>query len=554
MTLNGEVATTLKRVPELQRQLQALVYQISQVSITLGRNTGAFGTARSEVLTWMNGRAGRPLPERAWHGLPFELEEIGAQHVEAVAIEKPQFWAARLDDADKNVPLRSWITEVALAEREDGLVIFGARLTAVVRGPKSPFERSIPGFVRKIVAVTGAELDDRPISESPWIVATEDDVDALVALLCDPRRRVDVIVVALAEGATDPSSTIIDAEDIARKTIGAAHVAVLTGPASFRLTDRVGREFSVFRQAVRTYRPGFNVDLDEPFAHPLGLPHRIVAWEDGGPAAYSRLVVSQALIRSVSAADSERLVPSFLKVKRTAAEIRLDEARRTGSSDAALLSLYEEDNDNLRRQLAQEKEKNDALLVLAEEERDAALDAAQQARERAKPLRRRIESLERATQGGAARPQSVPSTLDNVETWCEENLPESVALHARAYRGLKSPVFEDVTLIYKALLLLRDYYVPMRRDGGINKTDTFRDACQALGLTEEPTGSETRAGEQGEEYHVKYGGRRVYLDRHLKKGASRDPRRCFRLYFYWDQEDEQVVVGWLPSHLDTRIT
>ncbi len=40
----------------------------------------------------------------------------------------------------------------------------------------------------------------------------------------------------------------------------------------------------------------------------------------------------------------------------------------------------------------------------------------------------------------------------------------------------------------------------------------------------------------------------------LKKGISREARYCFRLYFCYDEETQQVVVGWLPSHLDTRAT
>ena len=48
------------------------------------------------------------------------------------------------------------------------------------------------------------------------------------------------------------------------------------------------------------------------------------------------------------------------------------------------------------------------------------------------------------------------------------------------------------------------------------------------------------------------GGKRVELDRHLKKGTNREPRYCFRLYFFWDDTTSQVVVGWLPSHLSTR--
>lgn len=92
----------------------------------------------------------------------------------------------------------------------------------------------------------------------------------------------------------------------------------------------------------------------------------------------------------------------------------------------------------------------------------------------------------------------------------------------------------------------------MRREGGFEKKQTFENACRELGLDEQPTFHGTRYGEKGETYFVRYGGRRVLLDRHLKKGtAHNDNRRCFRLYF---DEEQHVVVGWLPSHLDTRIT
>ena len=53
-------------------------------------------------------------------------------------------------------------------------------------------------------------------------------------------------------------------------------------------------------------------------------------------------------------------------------------------------------------------------------------------------------------------------------------------------------------------------------------------------------------------YSVQYGGSRRPLDRHLKGGISRERRYGFRLYFFWDDESQLVVVGWLPSHLDNR--
>lgn len=42
------------------------------------------------------------------------------------------------------------------------------------------------------------------------------------------------------------------------------------------------------------------------------------------------------------------------------------------------------------------------------------------------------------------------------------------------------------------------------------------------------------------------------LDRHLRKGTGRNPRECMRIYFFWSDEDSQVVIGFLPAHLDTR--
>jgi hypothetical protein len=84
--------------------------------------------------------------------------------------------------------------------------------------------------------------------------------------------------------------------------------------------------------------------------------------------------------------------------------------------------------------------------------------------------------------------------------------------------------------------------------------DRFQDGIKHCGVEYSRSISETRAGEQGEEYFVRYKGRREFLEWHLKKGNSRDTRRDLRIYFFWDEEDEEAIIGYLPSHLDTRIT
>ncbi|MEI2421315.1 hypothetical protein V6O07_13660, partial [Arthrospira platensis SPKY2] len=114
--------------------------------------------------------------------------------------------------------------------------------------------------------------------------------------------------------------------------------------------------------------------------------------------------------------------------------------------------------------------------------------------------------------------------------------------------------FDDAQLAYEALLVLRNHYVPMRREGGLERKRAYEHALREVGLEETASFTSARAGEQGDEYFVLYQGRRRELDRHLKGSSTRDERFAFRLYFFWDADSRQVVVGWLPTHLRTRAT
>ena len=509
------------------------------------------------MITWLRNRAGRPLPPEAAKGETFELEEVGSQRTAAVAIQKPRYWAARLDDSDKDVARRDWVTEVGIAELPNNEALFGARLHCVTIGEDRPFDPSIPGFVWTIVErLPNVRVEGRAISLDPWIVQTEDDVAALVACMTSRRRRLDVIVCALPEGSEDPAAATVRAEQIHTKTIGSAHVAIITGPASFFLSDHVGKEFSVFRGAVRTYRPGFDPALDEPFRHPLALANRIVEWPEGGREGYERFLIGQTLVRAASGRDADKQLPPFTEVRCVSAQLKLDSARNAGSSDADLLRLAEHENDGLREAMDKDRATYQGLVDQYEQERDLAIEEAQQAQAANTHLRHRIRSLEERlnSQAPAASKTAIPKSLDEFEPWCRDNLSGAVEVHNRAVQAVKKSRYHDFELIYKALLLLRDAYVPMKGDGGLDKKAMFDRHCKELGLSEDPTFSGDRWGEEGDTYKVRYAGRPRLLDRHLKKGNTKDERYCFRLYFFWNEDSEQVVVGWLPSHLDTRIT
>lgn len=535
------------------REGRSTIRPVSQITFRLKPIDGRdrYGTTVDEILRWMNRRAGRALPESAWQRGSFELSDIGAQRAAAVALSEPKYWAARLDDADKTVPLRTWITEIGVGVDSNGDVLFGARLVCATRGTDEPFERSIPGFVRAVLATGPAELDGKPLGRSPRVLSSVADVAELVELLENPRRQADVIVLTLPEGSSDPAETAASAKRIHDSTLGASHVFVITSSAAFLLTDNVGRELSVFRQAVRTYRPGFRAWVDQPSNHPLVLQDRIASWGGEGPIAFEQWIINRALASSVHGMERESRLPSFNTVRQHAAQLDRTKLKDAGGSDAELVQLFERDNEQLRRELKEQKEQYDGLLTVADQEREQAIQTADAARSQALERLHRIKLLEkRIADTSNDQHAIIPETLQDFEVWCKDNLVGSVEVVNRAFQGVRKSEYHDPQFIYRALLLLRDYYVPMRIEGTTARHEAYQAALKELQLEDSATGDGVKYA--ADLYSVQYGGTRKALDRHLKGNDSRDRRYGFRLYFFWDEEGQVAVVGWLPSHLDNR--
>ena len=131
-----------------------------------------------------------------------------------------------------------------------------------------------------------------------------------------------------------------------------------------------------------------------------------------------------------------------------------------------------------------------------------------------------------------------------------------MVLHPRALQGIKKTVYNNPPLVYNALLHLANQYRDMRL-GLIQQEDYFK-SRDALQLRDGGSIDEDHAGEYGSTYYVQYPiGSSVnrFLESHLRCGGNtRDPERCLAIYFFWDDESQQVVIGWLPSHLENKMT
>ena len=552
-TQSRDIREQLTPISAKLREGRSIIRPVSQVTLRLKPVQGQdrFGTTVDDILRWINRRAGRALPAEAWQRQSFELSDIGAQRTAGVALQEPKYWAARLDDADKTIPLRTWVTEIGVGIDPSGDVLFGARLICATRGPDEEFERSIPGFVKAIISSGPAELDGVILRKELRVLSSDEDVADLVTLLEDPARQSDVIVFALPEGSEDPGDTAASSMELHSRLLGVAHVFVLTAQASFALTHSVGRELSVFHQAVRTYRPGFRGWTDQPSNHPLALPNRIASWDESGPASFERWMVNQSLASSVSGAQRDERLPAFNTVRQIWAQAERSRLKSAGGSDAEIAKLYEQDNEQIRKELKEQKEQYDGLLSTADIDRETAVNTANAAKAQALERLHRIRVLEdRLTASNALQSTPIPETLDTFEDWCREYLVGSVEIANRAYQGVRKSEYHDCSFIYRALLLLRDHYVPMRVEATQGRRERYAEALEQLQLEESATGDAVKYA--ADLYSVQYGGARRPLDRHLKGSDSRDRRFGFRLYFFWDEEEQVVVVGWLPSHLDNR--
>ena len=194
-------------------------------------------------------------------------------------------------------------------------------------------------------------------------------------------------------------------------------------------------------------------------------------------------------------------------------------------------------------------------MALADEGLGQAERDRDEARAEVYTLRSRLAEVTaalRAREQVSAVP--IPDTLDDLPAWACVYMKDCVELLPRAFAAAKKSLYENPALAYEALLLLRDSYVPMRRSGAPGGKERWESGLRQLGLECSRTHSGTRAGENPDDYFVTHGGRRREVDMHLKGSNSRDPRYCFRLYFFWCEEQGRVVVASLPSHLDTRVT
>jgi hypothetical protein len=513
----------------------------------------AFENAKKHVLQWLANKGFK------------SLDAVNNHHVEhtdgevTIETDGEGTWAMRFDDRRSMEDGAIWRVEIALLGRGAAAVSLRMSQVRSNEGAPPPIASGVPGVISKIVQHIGLQDAGVSLADAAKKLKGGNGAGWFFQLLLNPHRTQPIIAIS---GNVDSS-----ADRLAKRLAGVAHVVRIDNALSESLNRRFGRDRSVYGNAVRLYRPGFAIDNDA-YQHPVWVLKGGVL-----PKWVADDLFEQACAISLEVVDLEDRAPSFQAIRnllaearQKASEHRLAELRQQAESRASsaeekisqLQAIAQELEAALREQKAQNKYLAEQAKIRDDEiqatrrERNAALEENRQLKFQLSHQWGEVES----DYDEADDQVEYPDSWDDLETWVELYGQNRLILHPKAAKAARDSPFKDVPLAYKAMDYLVRYYVPMRTRSE-NDTDAYQRSKQALaelGLEESDVGTADEIKRYKKEYKRLHDGREVTLDRHLKRGVGFGGEFQFRLYFWYDDVAQQVLVGHMPTHLTNRLS
>ena len=557
---------------------------------------------RTIALEHMQERLESRLPRKASRHRSFSYRS-GEEACRAVRVRDGlgDHWAAQLERSPGAG--QTIVTEVAVghtAGRSPTITVEVVDLSVV---PAEPM-REYPAEMLATMAERMPLLQHgRRLSHEPIVVETAETMSSFQQMLLDPGRRMPLAVLSVPPEPEGSDQLRRQWQALARTLTGLAIVWVLPPAMTYRLSDLVTKNLSVFLGAWRYYRPGFS-HQSRWSDHPLFLRNRMV--DDQGladvTAQFLRMAVEDrqraghrapdvpgyerlAAQAAQSARGPGRLFALFRKSIRRTPDVPAPADYGTGQTGAvgagqvltdggpgatppvvavresapAPVGAWAPGKDRepgtmlapgspdeaplLRRKLKAATVKARTRGSRYEQARRRA-EAAERERDEARKRVQQLAGLVRSLGGNPDAATPFPTGWEEFAAWSDESLAGRLTLTSAARRELSSAEFEDIGMAAACLnWLARDY-----RDGRLRGGDPAlhgRISDIEDGVYNLPCG--------GDSFDASWEGRRHRVEWHIKRGANtRDPRRCLRIYYFWDEETRRVVVASMPAHRRRR--
>lgn len=490
-------------------------------------------TARNAVLKWAHAKTTGTLPEEAWNFESFE-HFAGGRNCAAVRLkaEEEDTWVIRVEDPDKTVAQRIWTTEAAVV-----LSTISARfsLRLIVGSPEAwlDLEAAVPFVVRQIIEVPGLRAGNfYKVPATPVVLQTKQDLELLISALLDPGRKLPIIALSVPTEAAGQYKPLFDPRELARAVAGLALVVVVPAKLSWDLTYRFGKRLSVYEGAARVYLPGFTEDANPFGGHELVLPKPGAQNADG-----LKRLRWLAAIGSVRRLELGTDVLSFAQIKLRSLEQRQAELVRSAAPERDHIAAAYEQIALLEEQLREAEYWQNEFSRLHAEEQERAETAEAQLRASGFRIQQLVAELKAAGASPDKRTK-LPEKWEDFADWCDEQLAGRVQLTPQTRDQIRNAQFEDIPQAARCLLWLANDYRDARMEGaGKNLND----------WAIEPGVRNAHCGSG--EFDIEWQGKTWRVEWHIKNGGNtREPRRCLRIYYFWDDSSQQAVIASMPAH------
>lgn len=313
----------------------------------------------------------------------------------------------------------------------------------------------------------------------------------------------------------------------------------------------IGNNWGLYNGAVRTYYPHFDKEDNCYYNHPMLIPQKILSMnyvnntgkEYFGGHAFRHILTHT--IKNYNIHNKFSWIDYGFKFFYNANRDKKLLDYKNNRNTQEWCSLLENDNDELNQQL----QEMTALLEAQDTEINFQNDTIRKFESINILNQARIHQLEQALleYEHQPKPMEYPNNYSEIPDWIETNFSGRIELLPRAVRSLKEATYKDINLVCRLIECLGTTYYNMRMN--FEEKASYDNTLKLLGVEDSPAISDSSAGRQGDEYYPLYNGKKHKLDRHLKKGDSRDPRECLRIYYFWDDNASILVIGSLPGHL-----
>lgn len=494
--------------------------------------------ARREVLAWAAKQVGDQLPSMAAEGRSFEHLRGGRNCIGTSFVDEHRvLWALRADRPDADVAQRIWTTEIVTGYAPgNGPALFSLRLLVSTPESHLSIEPAVPGLVRQVANACDLQQDGSPIAALPWNIASQADAEDLVEALVDPARSAPYLVCSVAEGET---RSRLDVAQLSKVSLGIARIVVIPAALSWVLTQRLGKPLSVYNGAIRAYLPGFSYDSN-PYAHRLIFINSPDDEQQQRTAQSAlRWLVANESLRRLKLGDD---VVSFSSVRDAGLDAERKRLKESGTGAVEQLNAAQSQIDALKQD-----------LIRANGETEQWMSEYEDADEKVKLLEQQLRSAQYRNQQLLAQIKArggepdtdieLPDDWGAFADWCDDMLSDRVTLSSRARREVKSASFDEPQTAARCLLWLANEYRDSRLNGS---TGDLRKPLES-GIQNDRVG--------GDSFEFKWKGRNVLVEWHIKNGGNtHDPRRCLRIYYFWDEVSQAVVIVTMPAHIRTGAT